>query len=848
MSLLVSVYCPKNIDFSIEIHAYNWHADCNLWGWLALESIEVEIVLMVLKVSLSLVLKILIFLPLTGFSQALIISPYNHCPDSATDSPLLDAIFEAAEGLKERVEASGVNPRQFERNYDFMLRQIQRIENDILELRLEKAVEPPRFSDRVLGESPPLWRRHEVLRILEEKEKALLDWKTLKEKVDSGEISPEDFARTRTDTISFYRSFSSLMPNGGSLVHAGSIVKGADDQIEFVSIRIEDDRNRIFRKSWEVVKAAEEVFLNPMMNERFSKQAVFFSKEATDELLKLRRRAFIDAFQLEDIHQEEFDQGNEREEGEPRWLKPIAATFYSALSGETRDELIRGLGPISLQASLEIYTIANAVRRQWGLDEKDFELKPVVVGDLGSFVEELLIKFRIAKLSAQFDRRMLADEGEQASFDRMFEEYIDELSALGISSDQFIAALERLSKRSQSELTPLEQAREFSQAAGRLADQVRNLGGRIPLVNFSGREGSSRSDARIVAELWNEVISIARLEADEEVDLMRAQMKAQEKIEKAQTESSALAANEARAHSGPSLDPHSVSVRSEDSFLDRIGVDPQVRLDLNRDFRKSPFTLSQEFGEPECQGYSFSCQTVSIVGNMVPLVNGLSERSAPARLDMGLAYGLALSRRHLGHLPEELLEELRRRMTLEFGIMDDAQFYQLIDQGVGFEELTDVLVQYGVPHADWRDKSLVGIKIPESVSKDLLQLDRYQLTDLAMFSTEEPGLIQQETLLRALLAGHPLVVGVSSDARYITEDWIKIDPNSPIRHALQVVGFGIEVDPFDLVEKPFFYLRDSFTPRRITYKVAADDLLQHLHLLARVTGVEYVPGEKRSQP
>ena len=95
-----------------------------------------------------------------------------------------------------------------------------------------------------------------------------------------------------------------------------------------------------------------------------------------------------------------------------------------------------------------------------------------------------------------------------------------------------------------------------------------------------------------------------------------------------------------------------------------------------------------------------------------------------------------------------------------------------------------------------------------------------------------------------LLIDHqqPPIVVLSSNARKLSgEDWLHIPPmTTSMGHVAVIVGYGQGIDPRDMVEKPYFILRDSFVDRPMHYKVAVDELLPKIRELHKITEVEHV--------
>ena len=88
----------------------------------------------------------------------------------------------------------------------------------------------------------------------------------------------------------------------------------------------------------------------------------------------------------------------------------------------------------------------------------------------------------------------------------------------------------------------------------------------------------------------------------------------------------------------------------------------------------------------------------------------------------------------------------------------------------------------------------------------------------------------------------PPIVALSSNARKLSgEDWLHIPPmTTGIGHVAVIVGYGQSIDPRDMMEKPYFILRDSFVDQPMHYKVAVDELLPRITELHKITEVEHV--------
>ncbi len=88
----------------------------------------------------------------------------------------------------------------------------------------------------------------------------------------------------------------------------------------------------------------------------------------------------------------------------------------------------------------------------------------------------------------------------------------------------------------------------------------------------------------------------------------------------------------------------------------------------------------------------------------------------------------------------------------------------------------------------------------------------------------------------------PPVISINSDSRTESADWISITNAGKYRHALNVVGYGEDIHPETLCKVHYFIVRDSLGKKLIHYKIRADNLLEHLDGVYKVTGVKEFSG------
>lgn len=86
--------------------------------------------------------------------------------------------------------------------------------------------------------------------------------------------------------------------------------------------------------------------------------------------------------------------------------------------------------------------------------------------------------------------------------------------------------------------------------------------------------------------------------------------------------------------------------------------------------------------------------------------------------------------------------------------------------------------------------------------------------------------------------GNPPIVTIDSDARTESGDWLHIKNEGHLTHALNVVGYGEEIDPVTLCKVRYLKLRDSLGQKKIHYKVPADNFISHVVGIYKVTSVK----------
>lgn len=86
-------------------------------------------------------------------------------------------------------------------------------------------------------------------------------------------------------------------------------------------------------------------------------------------------------------------------------------------------------------------------------------------------------------------------------------------------------------------------------------------------------------------------------------------------------------------------------------------------------------------------------------------------------------------------------------------------------------------------------------------------------------------------------SGNPPIVGVDSDSRIENAGWLKITPRGVFRHVLNVVGYDEGIDPMTLCPTKYFIVRDSLGKQKIHYKIAANNLLDHIDGIYQISKI-----------
>lgn len=115
----------------------------------------------------------------------------------------------------------------------------------------------------------------------------------------------------------------------------------------------------------------------------------------------------------------------------------------------------------------------------------------------------------------------------------------------------------------------------------------------------------------------------------------------------------------------------------------------------------------------------------------------------------------------------------------------------------------------------------------------------YQIKDFAILMSSMA--MMDPYLTRALLAKRYFpIVSINYCTRDFNEDWMQLTPpnlDCSNRHAVLLVGYGKEMNPFTWVEELYFLVRDSSAPELVHYKLSMEDFQHRLDDYVVITEV-----------
>lgn len=224
--------------------------------------------------------------------------------------------------------------------------------------------------------------------------------------------------------------------------------------------------------------------------------------------------------------------------------------------------------------------------------------------------------------------------------------------------------------------------------------------------------------------------------------------------------------------------------------------------------------LSHLFHEPRVQGETLACMAFAAAADW--------ELHGTDRLSVSYLYNLGSLHSHLSGFPNDCKKQLEEKLERK-----ESYLQAVVDAGLSIDSLAAAMRE-GIPceadcpfnEKDWILNDLNSIPSRTHVAK------------LQQIAKETPSLRDIQFLIDR---GIPTLAIIRFAARSIEEDWIRPEPLGGIGHALNIVGYGEAIDPFDLQRKDVLIVRDSLVPHAMHYRIAADELLPITEGLYKVT-------------
>jgi hypothetical protein len=267
--------------------------------------------------------------------------------------------------------------------------------------------------------------------------------------------------------------------------------------------------------------------------------------------------------------------------------------------------------------------------------------------------------------------------------------------------------------------------------------------------------------------------------------------------------------------------------------------------------KKQSVDLSDKFHSPLSQGKLFSCVAHALASDMgthvaeAPSANYgyallswgqmlLDEELGAENLDSGkISPAQAKKAAEAIAGPENFPDNLKQ-LWAEIGTaqgQNGAPAEQVANRGISFDLAEAIFKKQGLP-SEKNHPSVSDNFIPQSLNQ--VGDRKYVLKQVKRLG-DSPTV---EEVRKMLDHGQPFQMVIASDARYIQEDWVRIDPyHGSIPHVFNVVGYDEGIDPLDNKRKPFLWIRDSFTPGKFHYKASVESILPYAMELLRVTEV-----------
>ncbi len=256
--------------------------------------------------------------------------------------------------------------------------------------------------------------------------------------------------------------------------------------------------------------------------------------------------------------------------------------------------------------------------------------------------------------------------------------------------------------------------------------------------------------------------------------------------------------------------------KGEAHFLSAIGIQERGRI-----YKFN--SVAVDFPEPGMQGYSKACSAFAITADMTYELNRKIQLGEAKNLDVEIAYARILGESNDDPDPNRRLPE-GLRGKLRGGYWD-------IDQGI--TSIQNALSALS-PNQKCPNTGVPGEETWSIRSKKEFAIDSYSSLIVREGHTLDPDFIRT-------MIDHkrPPMVVINTETRISNEDWIQYQ-NGGLRHIVNVVEYGEDIDPFDLKRKPYFLIRDSLAREPVNYKVDARAFMMRVEELHKIKSVKSI--------
>jgi hypothetical protein len=284
-------------------------------------------------------------------------------------------------------------------------------------------------------------------------------------------------------------------------------------------------------------------------------------------------------------------------------------------------------------------------------------------------------------------------------------------------------------------------------------------------------------------------------------------------------------------------------LKKRNAFLKNVGSQnwkpKKTENDLSTWYSEPISQWSEGVPNAKCVGHAISSDIASVVNKSSIINYAISPNSTYAQIQV---------------ITREDLERKKKIGTIttdEVEILGEFQEVQVIDSNhaefcnPSFYKIDDYL---GALYSDNSLKYVFNAfqKRPVCGNRDLASnrgkngtpLFTVNKFELLEFDKPSEQALDYDFFRQLIDTGNPPIVTIDSDARTESGDWLHIKADGELVHALNVVGYGEDIDPVTLCKVRYLKVRDSLGQKKIHYKVPADNFISHVVGVYKVTSVK----------